>query len=197
MNYFNINVEQDDLIVVDLYNTLIRNNVRKHPYIMLYNHLKERNPTFYLSSKEFFNFSMKNKMPIIDIIFLFQLKYDKNILNNFYTFLDIEFDSIVYNTALINFLNSLNNKKVILSNLSFEYSKPIDNLASIFDFDKSVLSFNVSILKPNPQIFSYASSLYNKHTSECIMIGDNFHLDIDGSLKAGYKNGILIEKWWK
>ncbi len=52
-------------------------------------------------------------------------------------------------------------------------------------FDKVVLSEDIGLMKPNPQLFYFAMSATQSELHSSLMIGDNFHTDITGAHNAG------------
>ncbi len=52
-------------------------------------------------------------------------------------------------------------------------------------FEKVILSDDIGVLKPNPQLFYFAMSATQSELSTSVMIGDNFHTDISGARNAG------------
>lgn len=52
-------------------------------------------------------------------------------------------------------------------------------------FTHIVLSEMAGALKPNPEIFNYATNLNNAEKKDILMVGDSFEADIKGALSAG------------
>ncbi|MET4081257.1 putative hydrolase of the HAD superfamily [Pedobacter sp. UYP30] len=60
------------------------------------------------------------------------------------------------------------------------------NLSNLNPYFKNVIiSEDVGVNKPNPQIFKYALDKANANKSQSIMIGDSIEADIDGALNFG------------
>lgn len=181
-------------IIFDLYNTLLRNTIRNHPYLTLYKSIEEHNNT-QLSSRDFFNYCMINNGDINYIISKLNLKVDTQDLNLFKANLKEEFNSIIFNQELINEFKNYEEKKVLLSNLSFEYQEPISELEKLITFDSKIYSFETGLLKPQKEIFLKAADSVGSSVKDCIMFGDNMKLDIDGAKKIGMQTR-LVEQWW-
>ncbi|NDW12270.1 noncanonical pyrimidine nucleotidase, YjjG family [Bacteroides sp. 214] len=52
-------------------------------------------------------------------------------------------------------------------------------------FKKIILSEDIGVMKPNPQIFYYALSATQSEIRNSLMIGDNWNADITGAREAG------------
>lgn len=165
-----------EIIVVDLYNTLIRNQIRLGPYRRL------------RQDRAFFNTIMKYNGTLEEYVKENNLELN---LNLFHEEIKLELSSIIFNFKLIDELNKQNKDIVLLSNLSKEYAKPIEDLKKYLNISKEILSFEVGYLKPEKEIFKLACSDGN-----AVMYGDNIELDIKGAIDAGYKDAILVEQWW-
>lgn len=59
-------------------------------------------------------------------------------------------------------------------------------------FSTIVLSMNVGIRKPRPEIFQEALKSTGLNPGQCIFIGDTLSRDIEGSKKAGFYRSILL-----
>lgn len=184
-----------EVIIVDLYNTLVRNQIRKAPYKKIYTELKKTN-RIEMTNREFFNKSMMYNGNINKFLNHLNLTLDKRVLNQFEQDIFDEMESIIFNESLINELNNSNKPVAILSNLSFEYAKPIEKLKKKLDITETILSFEESLLKPDPKIFELACNRLNANPNNATMYGDNLQLDIDGANQAGYKRTVLVEKKW-
>jgi len=182
--------------VVDLYNTLIRNEIRLHPYKTLYKSLTKLNKGLKEEkSRYFFKKAMTTNLYIEDII-KEEVKYNREIIEKFNLDIKEELNSIIYNEDLIKELNENYDNIVLLSNLSKEYEEPIKELEKKLKINSKILSFEVGFVKPDIDIFREAAKSINKLPNECIMYGDNLKLDIEGAELSGYKKSILVEKWW-
>ena len=54
-------------------------------------------------------------------------------------------------------------------------------------FDTIVVSGDINIHKPDPEIYRFACQTLNLEPQECLYVGDNFYRDIYGAQKAGMK----------
>ena len=60
-------------------------------------------------------------------------------------------------------------------------------------FDKPIISSEVDVSKPNKEIFEIACKKINEKPEKCLMIGDNYKLDIQGAANSGL-NAIWINR---
>jgi len=182
-----------DLILVDLYNTLVRNVVRVHPYKVIF---KEYENKINIPSRELFDKCMKSNLFIQDFLMKeYKITMTDASINEFNSLLKEEFDSVMFNKELITQLVNSNSKIVLISNLSPEYYEPIPELKEIMKLDNEVLSFKEGILKPELSIFEKAISFY-PDANNILMIGDNYKLDIEPTIKLGI-DSYLVSKWWQ
>jgi putative hydrolase of the HAD superfamily len=68
----------------------------------------------------------------------------------------------------------------------------LKNSGLINFFDVIVCSEDVGYNKPNPAIFKHALTKANASTTDSVMIGDDFEVDVLGALNYGMK-GILFD----
>ncbi len=52
-------------------------------------------------------------------------------------------------------------------------------------FSKIITSEMAGLLKPNPEFFYYALSYIDAKPGECLIIGDNYQVDIEGAMQIG------------
>jgi len=166
-------MNNNELILVDLYNTLIRNTNRLSPYKYLYQAIKKENPYITFNSRDFFNYSMKKNLTINGLIQFFDVKISKESINEFKYLIKQEMNSIIYNDELISELNSYNVPICLVSNLSKEYSTPLNELSKKIKFEKIYLSYELNALKPDKKMFNIIYEDYKKIPLEkIIIIGD-------------------------
>lgn len=86
-------------------------------------------------------------------------------------------------------LDELENRKYRLFVLSNGFRELQDHKMRSADihryFEKVVLSDDIGVLKPNPQLFYFAMSATQSDLNTSLMIGDNFNTDIAGARNAG------------
>ena len=74
----------------------------------------------------------------------------------------------------------------ILSNgfKELQYRK-METVGIVKYFKRVILSEDIGINKPNPELFRYALSIVRNQNRNCLMIGDSFEADIVGAANAG------------
>jgi HAD superfamily hydrolase (TIGR01549 family) len=186
------NFKQYDLILVDLYNTLVRNTIRKHPYKVIFDTYKDE---INIESRKLFDGCMTSKLFIKDFLkkeFGIIVTKEEEVV--FQSLLQEEFDSLVLNNSLIKDIRNSGAKIVLISNLSPEYYKPVKEVNKQIKLDKEILSFSVGELKPNLSIFNNALNSY-PNSKNILMIGDNYKLDIEPTIQLNI-DAYHVEKWW-
>ena len=82
---------------------------------------------------------------------------------------------------------------IVLSNGFSEVQYRKINASGLASYiDHIVLSENVGVQKPDPQIYSYAVQLANVPKEQVVMIGDNVETDIKGAYDFGL-DSILFD----
>ncbi|XVU28137.1 HAD family hydrolase [Actinoplanes sp. CA-054009] len=82
----------------------------------------------------------------------------------------------------------------VVSNNDGRLRQQLTNAALLPYFDAIIDSATHHAVKPDPAIFNAATDELGVHPSECLMIGDDPHFDIQASLEAGIVDTILIDK---
>lgn len=84
-------------------------------------------------------------------------------------------------TELLEYLKPKYKLHIISNGFNEVQYKKINNSGLNSYFDKIILSEDVGINKPHPQIFDYALEKTNAIREQTIMIGDSFEADIQGA----------------
>jgi HAD superfamily hydrolase (TIGR01549 family) len=74
----------------------------------------------------------------------------------------------------------------ICSNLAQPYGLIINNLLSQFN-TKKFLSYQIGFIKPEPKIYQYILDDTGWDGKDCLFIGDTYHADYEGPIKAGFQ----------
>ncbi|MGD8991708.1 MAG: HAD family hydrolase [Desulfobacterales bacterium] len=82
---------------------------------------------------------------------------------------------------------------IISNGDAIQQRQKLHSLGIIDRFSTIVISGEVSITKPAPQIFKMACQKAGSRPSACWHIGDNFKVDVQGSISAGMK-GIWLNR---
>ena len=75
----------------------------------------------------------------------------------------------------------------LISNLDTTLERFCPNFDLAFYLDFVIISHEVGFEKPHPEIFELALNRAGAKASEAIMIGDQYHSDIVGAIRAGIK----------
>jgi len=170
-------------IILDLFSTLARSSKNKQAIRYLSKQLERDNSHY--DKKTFRATSMLENYSIDKICEILEYKYKSRDIEIFDSLLDEEIEYLVYNEELIEFARLYSGKVALLSNVSQDYSKVVDEITKRVDFDQIVLSYELSMLKPDPQIFMHTCKRLDVSVSEATMYGDSQLLDIDGAINAG------------
>lgn len=99
---------------------------------------------------------------------------------------------------VLNKLKDLDYKVGIVTNgpsLLQHHKIEVSNLSQYCDI--IVVSGDIGVDKPNPDIFKYSARLLNLKCDECVYVGDHPINDIDGALKAGMIPIRMNYGWFK
>ena len=96
---------------------------------------------------------------------------------------------------VITCLNKLRPRKLgIISNGDkYQQRQKLRDLKIIERFEVIVISDDIGISKPNPEIFWHGCKKANESLAKCYYIGDDLHTDAKASSEAGLK-GILLNR---
>lgn len=100
---------------------------------------------------------------------------------------------IIINQPLIDFIRTLKTsyKIGLLSNFVFEWLDPILRQNDLYPlFDSTVISSQVRMIKPEPEIFELACTKLNVLPSEAIFVDDR-QMHVDGANRVGLR-GVLF-----
>lgn len=81
----------------------------------------------------------------------------------------------------------------VISNATNLLTKVFDNLGMSKYFDFVVISDEVGVRKPSPEIFKIALNLAHASASRSIYVGDMLEVDVVGAKKAGM-NAVLVDR---
>ena len=134
--------------------------------------------------QKFKTLAMTTKLSIDEICKEFGVSLRNKAKSKFEADIGLELKSIApkqYTNDILKKAKVLGLKTVIISNLAKEYGQP----SFLFDVDLRVLSFEVGMLKPSPEIFQFALEHFGLEAKDCLMIGDKDELDLEPFRKLG------------
>ncbi|MEP7155980.1 MAG: YjjG family noncanonical pyrimidine nucleotidase [Betaproteobacteria bacterium] len=87
--------------------------------------------------------------------------------------------------ALHSTLQATTRLGIVTNNSTVEQHEKLRALDIARYFDTIIISEDAGVSKPDPRIFGLALERIGVHADEAVMIGDNWHNDIQGALDAG------------
>jgi len=87
--------------------------------------------------------------------------------------------------ALLEALHTEARLGIVTNNSTVEQHEKLRALDIAHYFDTIVISEDVGVSKPDPRIFGIALERIGAEAHEAVLVGDNWHNDVQGALKAG------------
>jgi len=186
-------------IIFDLYDTLLKIEIKKKPYLYLLEHLI---PNSEITSKDIVNYIMTNDETALTTIKnmldggLLDGAFDTNI---FLKHLDSELESTTIISGSYRVLQELKSKYrlFVLSNLSTAYKYPYYKYSLDNWIEKSFFSCECNDKKPNASFFQKVIDYSGLQKQDFLMIGDNPISDVkaanDFGIDARLKDKTLRE----
>ncbi len=84
-------------------------------------------------------------------------------------------------------------RTALISNLSFPYKRPFDELGLAELFDFAVFSFETGFTKPDPRIYMLPLSALGIPPDQALMAGDNLKNDVHGPMGVGM-DAVLLSR---
>lgn len=169
-----------EAVLFDLYGTLVQieNPISPYREIMKLCNLGDSD------KQKFKTLAMSTKLSIDEICKEFGVSLGADTKTKFEADIELELKSIAIKQDTNDILKkakALGLKTAIISNLAKEYGQA----SHLFDVDLMMLSFEVGMLKPHPEIFQFALEHLGLEAKDCLMIGDNDELDLEPFRKLG------------
>ena len=185
-------LQKHKAVLFDLYGTLVQIQNPTSPYreIMRLCNLGDSD------KQKFKTLAMTTKLSIDEICKEFGVSLGTDAKSKFEADIGLELKSIApkqYTNDILKKAKVLGLKTAIISNLAKEYGQP----SFLFDVDLRVLSFEVGMLKPSPEIFQFALEHFGLETKDCLMIGDKDELDLEPFRKLGGDTHFIKNKNFK
>lgn len=177
--------EPIQLIVFDLYGTLIKFGTTHHPYrkILKWAQVQGRKPL----DTDARTLMTKNEDP--ETIFRSMgIVAPDEMLQTFQKEIHEELDSLTLFDDVIPTLEQLAEAKIdlaICSNLAKPYGEIIDRLLPDFSFAR-ILSYEVGYIKPDDGIYDAILNRTGHPKESILFIGDTFIADYEGPIKYGF-----------
>lgn len=179
-----LNVAKAELVIFDLFGTLIQYGVMHHPFRQLLKWAKEngRQPKADDARRLMtLNADMPELAAALGIcapdVLIEQLKKDvREELKSLSLFADVK--------PILTRLTERGIPIAICSNLAAPYGEAVDLLLGDFKFLRC-LSYDVGFIKPETGIYQFLITQANVPPQSCFFIGDTFIADYQGPLKFG------------
>jgi HAD superfamily hydrolase (TIGR01549 family) len=179
-------VERYNLVVFDLYGTLIQFGTTHHPFrkILKWAHEQGRQPL---------TTDARTLMTINDepesLFRAMGILVPDDLLQSFQQEIQEELESLTLFNDVIPTLEKLVEKKIglaICSNLAKPYGAIIDRLLPNFSFTR-ILSFEVGYIKPDDGIYDAIVNKTNIHKDNILFVGDTVVADYEGPVRYGFE----------
>ncbi len=178
-----------DAIAFDAFGTLCRVTLPRNPFAKLFERLG-------LSSREMGHAAMTVNLDFQSLARLFAKDKAKKIpLDDLQKLLREELDSIQLYPETLEVLENLRAKGyplAVVSNLAQPYSEPIKRLLEPY-IDEFVWSFEVTVAKPDREIFATLCKRLKILPMRVLMVGDTWEADVMGGSHYGMP-AVLIDR---
>lgn len=166
-----------EVIVFDLYNTLVKIEKNKHFFHFLY---RISNQGFDLSTKAYKDLLLTK--PLHEVIDLLPKDFE-SLLDTCKDKLEEELNSIFLFKNVKFVLEQLaqDYRVFLISNLASPYKKPFFDLGLDKYFENYIFSCDVGLVKPQKEIFQIIENNSGQKGSQILMIGDSEKSDIAGA----------------
>lgn len=182
-----------DLVIFDLYDTLIYLNNKTKPYKKL---LSEINLQTTKEIKEAWRIALTENFSGLEE-FVKRINPDLNLDIGFYEKeLEREIKSASIYPETKDVLRKLKNKKIrlgLISNLASPYKKPFFDLDLNKYFDNILLSCDIGMRKPELDIYKKMIKLSGVNPNKSLMIGDKIREDVETPKSIGI-NAVHIDR---
>lgn len=179
------------LIIFDLYGTLIQFGIMHHPFrkVMKYARDAGRRPRPDDARK-----LMTVNRSIQDLFLALGIHAPKALLEQVQMEVEAELEKLTLFDDVIPTLTQLCERDfqiAVCSNLAKPYGEPIGRLLPSFDMGK-FLSYEIGHIKPEREIYELITRSYQLAPTQCLFVGDSFHMDYEGPVKFGLQARHLV-----
>lgn len=174
------------LVVFDLYGTLVKFGITHHPYrkILRWAHTRGRKPL----DTDARTLMTRNESPEETFQFM-GIDASAELLQVFRNEIHEELNSLTLFDDVLLTLKSLESSGIelaICSNLANPYGEIIDRLLSEFSFSK-YLSYEIGFIKPENQMYDAIVKMRSIRKEEILFVGDTLLADYEGPIKYGFQ----------
>jgi HAD superfamily hydrolase (TIGR01549 family) len=182
-----------DLVVFDLYGTLVRFGVMHHPFRKILKWARDKGRTPQVDDAR--RIMTANK-EVEELLLGLDIYPPREMLLHLEREINEELDSLtLFDDVLptLTTLLSMGVRLAICSNLARPYGVVIDRLLNQFDFIRC-LSFEVGAIKPEPEIYDWIVQTSNVQAEKILFVGDTQLADYDGPVKFGFNAKHLVRE---
>jgi HAD superfamily hydrolase (TIGR01549 family) len=180
-----------ELVVFDLYGTLISFGIKKHPYRKVLQWARQQGR---IPHPDDARVLMTLSGDAADIFSKMGIDVPGYMLRQLYEDIEQEVESLSLYDDVITVLEQLSAKgvpMVICSNLAQPYGVVIQRLLSGFQFIEC-LSYEVGYIKPERDMYKCIVNLSGVAPSQSIFVGDTLHADYEGPKEFGFHARHLV-----
>lgn len=178
------------VIIFDAFGTLVKIKPGRSPYRKLMIWLKENGKKPHLNDAKFI---MSNNVNIQQLAALFGYAIPIQLLNEIQDDFREELKTIELYEDTVSTLKNLKEhgyKIALCSNLARPYGEQLKRLIpDLFDF--IVFSYEVSLIKPEQQIYEMIQTHFNCDMAEMLFIGDHPILDVEKPISLGMSARLI------
>lgn len=179
-----------DVIIFDLFGTLVRFGVQHHPYRQLLKWARENGRRPLVDDARTI---MTIDGEIAQLAHYMGIHPPAEFLRKLNADIENELVSLKLFDDVAPTLNALQKNNIqfaICSNLAKPYGAVIERLLSQYAFT-SFLSYECGFIKPEPEIYHRAADSIKVATADCLFIGDSYLADVWGPQQVGMKSIYL------
>lgn len=173
-----------DLVVFDLFGTLIQYGVMHHPFRQLLKWAREngRQPKADDARK-----LMTINADILELAAALDISVPSLLIDQIKTNIQEELSSLSLYADVKPTLTTLSDRRIpfaMCSNLAFPYGEAVDRLLGDLQFIRC-MSYEVGFIKPEAGIYQFLINKTNVKPENCLFIGDTLLADYDGPRQFG------------
>lgn len=181
-----------EIIIFDLYDTLIEIGEKLNPYEKMFNYLGKTKSEIKTIKNQILTNNYEN---VEELTQRLDIKIGEQLVGEISKMIDLEVKStFIYDESLPT-LNRLsqNYRLFCLSNLSTPYKSPYFKLGLDKIIEKEFFSCDIGNKKPNPTFFQRVLDYAKVSNKESLMIGNSLHSDYNGAVSCGI-NAVLKDQ---
>jgi HAD superfamily hydrolase (TIGR01549 family) len=172
------------IVIFDLFGTLIKFGVQHHPFRQLLKWARE-------NGRQVLSDDARTVMTIhgdVDAIsYGLGINPPRELVQKIESQIEDELSSLSLFDDVIPTLNALQSRGIrigLCSNLAQPYGAVIDKLLTDFELEQ-FLSYELGAIKPEAQIYESILSRFDCEPDQCLFIGDTFEADYAGPIAVG------------